>query len=111
MALLEVIVAMTVFTIAAVSTAGWVRQTISATTSAQAATVRLRAASAYLDRLALWPREDLDRHLGERREGPYAVMVSRPLPTVYAVVLMDSTGSITLLQTSIYRPELSNATH
>lgn len=109
MALLEVIIAMTVFAIAALSAATWVRQTMIATEAARQASIRLRAASAYLDRVALWPREDLDRHLGERHEGPYVVRVGRPLPTVYSVAMLDSTGAHSLLQTSIYRPEASHA--
>lgn len=70
----------------------------------------MRRASAFLDAVVLWPREDLDRHLGERPEGPWVLRVDRPAPTLYAVTLLagpdDSTATAgtLLLATSLFRP-------
>jgi hypothetical protein len=106
MVLLEVIVALTIFMIAGLSTAVWVRQTLLTVDHAHAAMAEVSAASDYLDRIALWPREDLDRHLGVRREGPWLVQVERPTPTIYAVAIADSSSARPLLHTWLYRAEL-----
>ncbi|HEY0777701.1 MAG TPA: hypothetical protein VGD56_07015 [Gemmatirosa sp.] len=71
----------------------------------------VRRASAFLDAVALWPRTDLDRHLGDRPEGAWTLRVDRPAPTLYRVTLLsaDSTpasldGGPPMLSTSLYRP-------
>ena len=77
---------------------------------ARATERELRRASALLEAIALWPREDLDRHLGERREGSSRLRVDRPAQTLYTIVLLDSTGRRELLRTALYRPEPRHAT-
>ena len=47
----------------------------------------VRRASAFLDVVALWPREDLDRHLGTRPQGEWLLEVRHPVPTLYLVAL------------------------
>jgi hypothetical protein len=106
MVLLEVIVALTIFMIAGLSTAVWVRQTLLTVDHARIAVEDVSAASDYLDRIALWPREDLDRHLGVRRAGPWLVQVERPTPTIYVVVIGDSSTARPLLRTWLYRAEI-----
>src|SRR5580704_15019103 len=103
MVLLEVVVALTIFAIAGLSAAVWVQQTLLTVDHAHAAVEEVSAASDYLDRIALWPREDLDRHLGMRREGPWIVQVERPTPTIYAVAIVDSSSARPLLKTWLYR--------
>jgi Tfp pilus assembly protein PilV len=105
MVLLEVIIALTIFMIAGLSAAVWVRQTLLTVDHAHTAVDEMAAASDYLDRIALWPREDLDRHLGARREGPWTVQVARPTSTIYEVVIGDS-SSAPLLRTWLYRAEI-----
>jgi hypothetical protein len=55
----------------------------------------------------LWPRADLDRHLGRRREGPFQMIVERSTPTLYRVVLAtpghDGGVERALLSTSVFR--------
>ena len=106
MVLLEVIVALTIFMIAGLSTAVWVQQTMLTVDHAHTVVAEVSAASDYLDRIALWPREDLDRHLGVRREGPWLVQVERPTPTIYAVAIGDSSLAQPLLHTWLYRAEI-----
>jgi len=105
MALFEVIVALTIFSIAALSATVWVRQVVLTVEQAAHAADDARRASDYMDVIALWPREDLDRHLGERRQGIWLVQVRRPAPTIYDVMIFDSTGSRALVRTSLCRQE------
>lgn len=65
----------------------------------------LRRASSLLDAVTLWSREDLDRHLGARQQGPWLMHVDRPNHYIYHISLRDSTDRHELLQTLLYRPE------
>jgi type II secretory pathway pseudopilin PulG len=105
MTLLEVLIALAILATAATAVLGVATQSWSAVQSARDADRALLEASAFLDAVALWPREDLDRHLGERIQTPWRIRVDRPLPTLYLVTLADSSGNHTLLTTSLYRPE------
>ena len=77
----------------------------------------VRRASAFLDAVALWPRADLDRHLGDRPEGAWTLRIDRPAPTLYVVTLLPADSMQTppdgvppLLVTWLYRPvDPSNA--
>lgn len=64
----------------------------------------LRRADGFFAIVALWPREDLDRHLGEHEQGPWRLRVDRPAPTLYSITLTDSLGRRPLLHTVLYRP-------
>jgi type II secretory pathway pseudopilin PulG len=103
-ALLEAVVALTILTVAGLAATAAVRQGAEVARRAEAADADLRRASAFLDAVALWPREDLDRHLGDRPEGPWRLRVDRPIPTLYLVGLTDSTDTRMLLHTALYRP-------
>lgn len=106
MALLEVIVAMTILVVAALSTVAWVSQAAATVVHADEAAVEVDSASDYLDRIALWTRTDLDRHLGPRRQGIWTVTLERPTSELYTVTMRDSTDSRTILRTTLYRPEI-----
>jgi hypothetical protein len=108
-ALLEAIVALTILTVAALATVGMVRQGIESVRRAQVAEVEIRKASAFMDAIALWPRADLDRHLGDRAQGPWRLAIDRPVPTLYLVALLDSTDRRELVHTALYRPEPPSA--
>src|SRR5688572_16055185 len=105
MTLLEVLIALAILASAAMAILGVATQSWRAVRSARDADRALLEASAFLDAVALWPREDLDRHLGERTQTPWRMRVDRPLSTLYVVTLEDSSGRHTLLVTSLYRPE------
>jgi hypothetical protein len=107
--LLEAIVALTILTVACLATVGIVRQGVDSVHRAQVAEAEVRKASAFMDAIALWPRADLDRHLGNRAEGPWRLQVDRPAPTLYLVALTDSLSRRELLRTAFYRAEAADA--
>lgn len=103
--LLEAIVALTILAIAGAAVVVLATESARAVERAAAADADTQRASALLDAVALWPREDLDRHLGDREEGAWRMIVDRPTPTLYTVALLDSTGRHTILRTVLYRAE------
>jgi prepilin-type N-terminal cleavage/methylation domain-containing protein len=109
MALLEVIVALTILAIAGLSAVAGATQAMRTARQAHNHDAEVRAASAYMDVLALWTRADLDRHLGDRREGRWMVRVDRPARTLYDVAISDSTDRRLILLTTLYRPEAPDA--
>lgn len=104
--LLEVVVALTILATGGVTMIALASQSMDALRRAHAAEEETSRASAFLYAVSLWPREDLDRHLGDRPQGHWRLLVARPLPTLYTVTLTDSTGSNTLLSTALYRAEV-----
>jgi hypothetical protein len=72
---------------------------------ARDADVEMRRASAFLDLVALWPREDLDRHLGDHEQGRWRLRVGHPAAALYTVTLLDSNGRRVLLATALHRPD------
>lgn len=103
--LLEVLVALVIL-----STAGIAAVALASAVSRSLAEARARdedvgAASAFLDEVALWSREDLDRHLGDRDEGAWRLRVDHPSPSIYSIALSDAGAAGTLLETFLYKPE------
>lgn len=107
--LLEAIVALTILAIAGGAVVVLATDSARAIARAAAADEATRRASAFLDAVALWPRADLDRHLGARPEGEWQLIVDRPTPTLYTVTLADSGESRFLLRTTLYRAEVKGA--
>ena len=103
--LLEVIVALTILAVAGVAAVAATGESVRAAGRLRETERELREASAFLEAVALWPREDLDRRLGDRAQGRWRLRIDRPSPTVYEVRLADSTGAFVLLETALYRPE------
>ena len=103
--LLEAIVALTILTVAALASVAMVRQGVDSVRRSREAELDVRQASAFMEAIMLWPRADLDRHLGNRAEGPWRLEVNRPIPTLYLVVLTDSMSRRELVRTALYRPE------
>jgi type II secretory pathway pseudopilin PulG len=109
-ALLEVIVALAIFAVSGAALVAMSAESLRAVTRARDAGAEIRAADAFFNAVALWPREDLDRHLGDRHQGRWIMRVDRPGADVYEVSLRDSTTGGVLLRTSLYRPEAPRAT-
>ncbi len=107
-ALLEVVIALTVLAIAAITLMTLTAESLVSVRRAREADKEFRDASAFLEAVALWTRADLDRHLGTRTQGHWRMRVDRPAATLYAVVLTDSTEARELLRTSLFRPDSSN---
>jgi type II secretory pathway pseudopilin PulG len=103
--LLEAIVALAILATAAAALVVLAASSVHAVRQARSADDEMRAASAFMDVVALWPRADLDRHLGDRDEGPWRLRVQRPTQVLYTVALLDSTARRELLRSVLYRPE------
>ena len=104
MVLLEVLVALTLLGVVGASVAAMAVGAGDAVHRAQRNDTELRKASAFLDAVALWTREDLDRRLGSHGQGAWRLDIQRPEPSLYLVVLADSTGTRELLHTALFRP-------
>jgi type II secretory pathway pseudopilin PulG len=102
--LLEALVALAILGVAGGAMAALAVGASTSVRRAQDADDETRRASALLEAVALWPREDLDRHLGTRVQGAWQVDVERPAPMLYTVSVADSTGRLELLHTALYRP-------
>ena len=97
--------ALVILSVAGTPAVTLVSQSADAVRRARIADAEMREASAFFHAVALWPREDLDRRLGERPQGRWKLIVQRPAPTLYEVVLTDSTVTRELLRTTLFRPE------
>ena len=109
-ALLEVMVALTILATAGLAAISLTREAIHAVEHAREVDRELAKAGAFLEAVALWPREDLDRRLGERVQGTWRLRIDRPHPTIYEAVLSDSARSREILRTALYRPQPADAT-
>jgi len=108
-ALLEAIVALTILGIAGTTAVVMASESARTVRRARQADDELRQASAFLDAVSLWTRADLDRHLGDRAEGPWRLRIDRPAQALYTVVLRDSAGGPELLRTALFRPDSAHA--
>ncbi len=116
-ALLEAMVAMTIMAIAGTWAVAMANQAADAVRRTRDADTETRRASAFLDAVALWPRDDLDRHLGDHHEGPWLLTVDRPALSLYTIVLSASPDSAhgrfyrrVLISTALFRPWTGDAT-
>lgn len=104
-ALLEALVALTILVVAAAAVVTGASDAAHAVGRAQAADHEMRGAHALMEAAALWPRADLDRHLGDRAQGPWRMRIDRETPTLYVVTIADTLSGAELIRTSLYRPE------
>jgi type II secretory pathway pseudopilin PulG len=104
--LLEALIALALIGTAAVSLLALTASDTEAVRRLTARSDEINAASRFLDAVALWTREDLDRRLGTRPQGPYRLRILRPTPLVYTVELLDAATERPLLATAVYRPEV-----
>jgi type II secretory pathway component PulJ len=103
--LLEVIVALAVLAMVGSSAAWMCSEALRAVSHAHAAEAGMRAAERLMVAVSLWPTEDLDRHLGSTRQGPWRLLVLRPRPNLYEVTLTDTVAGGVLLSTALWRQE------
>lgn len=103
-ALLEAVVALLILSTACVSATAMAATFTRTAVKARELDTEVRRAGALMDAASLWTRDDLDRRLGERRQGAWRMRIDRPVPTLYTVVLADSTG-VELLRTALFRAE------
>jgi hypothetical protein len=107
--LFEVIVAMALLAGSGLAAVSMAAEAVGAVTRARQAEARMREAARLMDAVSLWPREDLDRRLGDRREGPFILRIQRPDPELYTAALADSASRRVLLATSIFRRDTTDA--
>ena len=103
--LLETLVALAILGAAGAALATLAVSATDAVHRAERLDTDVRRASAFLDVVALWPREDLDRHLGTRPQGEWILDVQHVAPTLYVVAIADSGDARPLLRTALYRAE------
>jgi len=105
-ALLEALVALTLLGTVGSAAAWSATESLRAVQRMHARESDQRLAARFITAVSLWPREDLDRHLGDRPQGPWRLRIDRPMRTVYTVTLSDTVGGgVVLLQTAVYREE------
>jgi type II secretory pathway pseudopilin PulG len=108
--LLEALVALVILATAGAAVATLAVESGDTVRRTRSAESEVRRAEAFLAVVALWPREDLDRHLGEHEQGPWRLRVERPIRTLYTITLVDSLGRRTLLRTVLFRAETARDT-
>ena len=101
--LLEAIVALFLVGATTAASLSLLRQATSAHRRSTDHDQQLRQADRLLASVSLWSREDLDRHLGARSQGPWMLEVQRPLPGLYHVVVVERAGGREWLRTTLYR--------
>lgn len=106
--LLEAIIALFVLSVAGLAAATLARESLAAVEHAHEADQRITAASDFLEAVALWTRQDLDRRLGDHPQGPWRLIIDRPEDELYTVLLADSMHHA-LLTTALFRPDTSHA--
>lgn len=104
--LLEVVVAMTILVVAGTGSVSLVSQALRAADEARRMDREVRAASEFMGAVSLWPREDLDRRLGNRRQGPWTLRIERQQSSVYHATLTDTLTGRPLIRTALFRPEI-----
>jgi type II secretory pathway pseudopilin PulG len=107
-ALLETIVAVAILATAGTAAVAMASEAARAVERARDMDRRVREASAFVDAVALWPRADLDRRLGERRQGRWHLRLDRPSDELYTVVLVDSISGAEILRTALFRPDTAD---
>jgi hypothetical protein len=108
--LLEALVALVILASAGAAVAALAVESGRVVQRTRLAEAELRRADAFFVVVTLWPREDLDRHLGDHEQGPWRLRVERTIPTIYTITLTDSLGTRALLRTALYRAELPRDT-
>jgi hypothetical protein len=102
--LLEAVTALAILGVFGSAIAMEVWQSLATVQRLHDAEERVLAAGRFLEAVALWPRADLDRHLGNRRNGPWRLTILGS-GGLYEVAIADSNG-VPLLATTVHRPDV-----
>lgn len=100
--LLEVMVALAVLGFGGITVLGASRGVADAADRAIETERLIRDADRYMTAISLWPRDDLDRHLGAHRRGKWILDIARPTETLYTVRLLSEAGG-EILGTTLFR--------
>ena len=104
-ALIESVISLAILGLAGMAASSIVVQSYDSVRRAQAREAAVRAASSFMEAVALWSAADLDRRLGERDQGPWRLRIQRSGAGLYDVRLSDS--STVLITTRLFRPSVS----
>jgi hypothetical protein len=106
-ALLEVLVALLILSVAALGFVDLIGAGTRAVTTARARERALADEERLLAAYTLLTHGDLDRRLGRRELGPYLVDVERPERGLYRIALaLKESEAVDDLVTIVYRPEV-----
>lgn len=106
-ALLESLIALLVVGLAGTSLLALASACLDRTRRADEADRASAAASALLDAVSLWSRDELEQRLGQRAQNPFKLDVQERTPGLFDVVVLDSTGAHRLLTTRLHRPSFA----
>lgn len=102
-ALLEVLVGLTLLATSGVTLLTLLVQSSGSVELHHRRDVETRAASAALDAIAIWPREQLDARVGRSQRGPWTVEITLLTPTLYRVTIEHPLTGQVVLRTILYR--------
>jgi len=103
--LLEAVIALAVLATVGSAAAVSASESIRAVNRAHEREDEIRRAGRLLTAVSLWTHDDLDRHLGSTRQGPWWLRIDRVMPALYTVQLADSLSGGVLLRTTLLRWE------
>lgn len=101
--LLEALVAIAILGTVASAAAWQTAELLQAVTRVHGREAEVRSAQRLLSAVSLWPREDLDRHLGNTTQGMWTMRIERVSGTLYEVLLLETASSAVVLRTALYR--------
>lgn len=102
-ALLEAIVAMTILASTGVAMTVLGAESVRLVANASDRGANLIDADRFLRAVTLWPRDDLDRHLGDREQGAWWMRVDRR-GDLYRIGLRHERDGPEFISTMLYRP-------
>lgn len=101
-ALLEVIAALAILAVGGLAASTLIATAAHSLTERNNIEAELREANRFMNAVVLWPREDMDRRLGIRRQGEWLLLIRKSGGTLYHIEVLR-TDSTPLLQTAAYR--------
>ena len=107
-ALLESLIALFVVGVAGLSLMSLASACVERVRRATIADRESAVASALLEAVSLWSRDELEQRLGRRSQGPFVLDVQPTTSQLFTIVVSDSTEGQRLLATQLYRPGRSN---
>jgi prepilin-type N-terminal cleavage/methylation domain-containing protein len=107
--LIEVLAALAILGIGASAWAGLLRQGTYAARLARASDARIQLASEQLARSKLWSTSDFRRRLGTSDAGAFTLTVTEVVPSLFDVVVSDSSGAELLRTTFFVREDHASA--
>ena len=100
---------MTILAVAGVALMAQLREVLDTVQRVQRSDLEWRRADRLLSAVTLWSRRELDERLGARVQGSYQLRIERLAGSMYQVQLTDSLGNRLLLESTLFRPESTDA--